>query len=53
MVVGDNLVFPLGDMFCSKTKAIYQIFNVGLKYPEKLGQKNETIMHAHKDYSYI
>ena len=46
MVVGDKLVFPLGDMFWAKTKAIYQIFNVRLKYPEELGQTNETIMHA-------
>jgi len=45
-VVGDKLVFPLGNMFWAKTKAIYQIFNVRLKYPEELGQTNGTIMHA-------
>ena len=33
-------------MFWAKSKAIYQIFNVRLKYPEELGQTNETIMHA-------
>ena len=45
-VVGNKIVFPLGDMFWAKSKAIYQIFNVRLKYPEELGQTNETIMHA-------
>ena len=45
-VVGNKIVFPLGDMFWAKSKAIYQIFNVKLKYPEELGQTNETIMHA-------
>jgi len=44
--VGDKLIFPIGDMFWAKTKAIYQIFNVRLKFPEELGQTNETIMHA-------
>ena len=45
-VVGNKIVFPLGDMFWAKSKAIYQIFNLKLKYPEELGQTNETIMHA-------
>ena len=44
--VSDKLIFPIGDMFLAKTKAIYQIFNVKLKFPEELGQTNETIMHA-------
>ena len=33
-------------MFWAKTKSIYQIFNIRLKYPKELGQTNETIMHA-------
>ena len=45
-VAGNKIVFPLGDMFWAKSKAIYQIFNVKLKFPEELGQTNETIMHA-------
>ena len=44
--VGEKLIFPIGDMFWAKTKAIYQIFNVRLRFPEELGQTNETIMHA-------
>ena len=44
--VGDKLIFPIGDMFWAKTKAIYQMFNIRLKFPEKLSQMNETIMHA-------
>ena len=44
--VGINLVFPVGNMFWAKTKAIYQIFNLIFEYPEELGQTNETIMHA-------
>ena len=45
-VVGDKLVFPLGDMFWAKTKSIYQIFNIRLQFPEELGQTNDTIMHS-------
>lgn len=44
--VGGNLVFPVGNMFWAKTKAIFQIFNEEFEYPEELGQTNETIMHA-------
>ena len=44
--VGINLVFPVGNMFWAKIKAIYQIFNLIFEYPEELGQTNETIMHA-------
>ena len=44
--VGENLVFPVGNMFWTKTKAIFQIFNRVFEYPEELGQTNETIMHA-------
>ena len=33
-------------MILAKIKAIYQMFNIRLKFPEKLGQMNETIMHA-------
>ena len=42
----EKLVFPVGNMFWAKTKAIYQIFNIRLKYPKELNQINETIMHA-------
>ena len=45
-VVGDKLVFPLGDMFWAKTKSIYQIFNIRLQFPEEFGQTNDTIMHS-------
>ena len=45
-VVGDKLVFPLGDMFWAKTKSIYQIFNIRLQFPEELGQTNDTIMRS-------
>ena len=41
-----KLVFPVGNMFLAKTNAIYQIFRLRIKYPEELGQENETIMHA-------
>ena len=44
--VSDKLIFPIGDMFWAKTKAIYQIFNIRLKFPKELGQTNETIIHA-------
>ena len=41
-----KLIFPVGNMFWAKTKAIYQIFKLRLKYPKELNQTNETIMHA-------
>ena len=44
--VSDYLIFPIEDMFWAKTKAIYQIFNIRLKFPKELGQTNETIIHA-------
>ena len=44
--VGKKLAFPAGNMFWAKTKAIYQIFNVRLRYPKELNQTNETIMHG-------
>ena len=44
--VDEKLVFPVGNMFWAKTKAIYQIFNLRLKYPKEINQKNQTIMHA-------
>ena len=43
---GVKLVFPVGNMFWAKTKSIYQIFNIRLKYPKEFGQTNGTIMHA-------
>ena len=33
-------------MFWARIKAIYQIFNLRLEFPDELGQTNETIMHA-------
>ena len=33
-------------MILAKIKAIYQMFNIRLKFPEELGQMNETIMYA-------
>ena len=44
--IGEKLDFPAGNMFWAKTKAIYQIFNVRLRYPKELNQTNETIMHG-------
>ena len=44
--VGQKLIFPVGNMFWSKTKAIYQIFKLKLIYPDELSQINKTIMHA-------
>ncbi len=44
--VGEKIDFPSGNMFWAKTKAIYQIFNIRLKYPKELNQTNETIMHG-------
>ena len=44
--MGDKIIFPVGNMFWARTKAIYQIFNIRLKYPEELNQTNETIMHG-------
>ena len=44
--VDEKLVFPVGNMFWAKTKAIYQIFKVKLKYPKESNQDNKTIMHA-------
>ena len=44
--IGEKLDFPAGNMFWAKTKAIYQIFKVRLRYPKELNQTNETIMHG-------
>ena len=44
--VGEKLVFPVGNMFWTKTKAIHQIFKLKVKFPEELSQINTTIMHA-------
>lgn len=44
--LGEKLIFPVGNMFWSRTKAIYQIFYLRLTYPKELNQTNETIMHA-------
>jgi len=45
-IIGEKINFPVGNMFWAKIKAIYQIFNIRLKYPDELNQTNETIMHA-------
>lgn len=44
--IGEKLDFPAGNMFWAKTKSIYQIFNVKLRYPKELNQTNGTIMHG-------
>ena len=44
--IDEKLVFPVGNMFWAKTKAIYQIFHLNFKFPKELEQNNETIMHA-------
>ena len=45
-IVGEKLIFPVGNMFWARIKAIYQIFNIRLQYPNELNQTNATIMHA-------
>ena len=45
-IIKERLIFPVGNMFWAKTKAIYQIFKVRLYYPKELNQTNETIMHG-------
>ena len=46
--VGKKLIFPVGNMFWAKIKAIYQIFQINFLrlFPYELGQTNETLMHA-------
>ena len=44
--IGEKLIFPVGNMFWAKTKAIYQIFYLRFKFPKESGQDNKTIMHA-------
>ena len=44
--LNEKLVFPFGNMFWAKIKAIYQIFNIRLRFPKELNQNNGTIMHA-------
>ena len=46
--VGEKIVFPIGNMFWAKTKAIFQIFdeNFENETPEESGQKDGTIMHG-------
>jgi len=45
---GNFLIFPVGNMFWAKTKAVYQIFNekVIKLVPEENGQNDNTILHA-------
>ena len=47
-IIGNKLIFPSGDMFWSKVKAIYQIFQIKFnkKFPKELNQTNDTIMHG-------
>ena len=45
-VFKERLIFPVGNMFWAKIKAIYQIFKVKLYYPKELNQTNGTIMHG-------
>ena len=46
--VGNELIFPNGNMFWAKFKAIYQIFdkNFKRKFPKEKNQINGSIMHA-------
>ena len=46
--VGNKLLFPSGNMFWAKVKAVYQIFSARLEkfFPEEKNQTNSTIMHA-------
>ena len=46
--VGKQLIFPNGDMFWAKVKAIHQIFDKTFKknYPKETNQINATFMHA-------
>ena len=44
--IGDYFDFPAGNMFWAKIEAIYQIFNIRLRFPKELNQTNQTIMHA-------
>ena len=46
--VGNQLIFPSGNMFWAKVNAIYQIFEFRLIniFPKEKNQTNETIMHA-------
>lgn len=45
---GNNLKFPVGNMFWARTKAVYQIFNDKIikLAPEENGEFDSTIMHA-------
>ena len=47
-IIGNKIIFPSGDMFWSKVKAIYQIFQIKFKkkFPKELNQTNDTIMHG-------
>ena len=46
--VGKQLIFPNGNMFWAKFKAIHQIFQINFKkkYPKEENQINGTVMHA-------
>ena len=43
-----RILFPSGNMFWAKVKAVYQIFEIKLNnlFPRELNQTNGTIMHA-------
>ena len=46
--IGNNLIFPSGNMFWAKLNSIHQIFKLKInkKFPKELNQTNETIMHG-------
>ena len=46
--VGNKLIFPSGNMFWAKVKAIHQIFDINFlkKFPKELNQTNNTLMHG-------
>ena len=46
--IGNKIIFPSGNMFWAKVKAIHQIFDIKFmnKFPKELNQTNKTLMHG-------
>ena len=40
--VGEKIIFPAGNMFWARTKAIYQIFKININFPDELNQVIST-----------
>ena len=36
--IGEKIIFPVGNMFWAKTRAIYQIFKISINFLNELGQ---------------